>query len=102
MFRNEDRTPFEGTGGQEIEWTRDRSVAIAVVRAIAEAKDCDPVQIESIHGSLDVDAIEGIFASDVDDDVVVSFVHDGTRVVVRGDGTVVVRPVTPESGSRTT
>lgn len=62
-------------------------VSEAVVHAIADAADTDPLSIEPIYESVDPDALDALVRSGPDD-LSVSFSHHGVPVDVFGDGTV--------------
>lgn len=79
------REPGPGVLTREFEPDR---VAEAVVYAVAEAADADPLSIEPIYDSVDPDALTALVRSGADD-LVVSFSHHGVPIDVYADGTVV-------------
>lgn len=62
-------------------------VAEAVVYAVAEAAETDPLSIEPIYDSVDPDALDALVRSG-SEGLVVSFSHGGVPVDVFADGTV--------------
>lgn len=76
----------------------DRSVSMAVVDAVAEAKDVSSTEVQPpLHRVVDADALNQLFRSE---QVLssgaprVSFTYAGYEVTVRGRDEVVVRPET--------
>lgn len=88
-----DATTFRSTGGE--------SLTDAVVFAVAEATDTDPIDIEPLYHVVNPDALGQLFdtratgPSRVDGRVV--FTMEGCQVVVHASGKVVA---TPPNGAR--
>lgn len=72
------------------EWESARGPSVAVVRAVARVADVDPDEMEPLHGSVDPDALDRIFAptggADRRSNGSVEFDYLGYRVVVKGHG----------------
>ena len=70
------------------EWSQeDGSASDAVIRAIAEARGIDPLELEPIHDQIDLDAVDRLFASDGTDGRLLVDVA-GCRVRLQADGQV--------------
>ncbi|PSQ26576.1 hypothetical protein BRD03_09630 [Halobacteriales archaeon QS_9_68_17] len=70
------------------------SVTEAVVAAIAEELDADPLEIDPLHDAVDPDALEALFAntpSAARRDGEFAFESNGCRVTVTATGNVAVR-----------
>lgn len=64
-------------------------LATAVIEAIADAADTDPMEMgPPLYTVVDMDALQSVLASDAG--VRVTFEYDGRTVTARSDGTVVV------------
>ena len=78
------------------DWNGDRSIATAVVRAVAATLDAAPSQIEPVSDVVDTDALEALFSPRSEgsprDEGSVSFTFEGCDVTVHADGEIVVRP----------
>lgn len=74
-----------------------------VVEAVADASGRDPTALGPIYETIDPDALDKLIRSKRErrpaGDVSVSLTYVGYDVTVRGDGSVVVRTGTIESGS---
>ncbi|QLG27546.1 hypothetical protein HUG10_08270 [Halorarum halophilum] len=73
------------------DWRATGQPSIAVVEAVAEATDRDPLDVASLYDHLDTDALDALVASPEDGtgaDVRVSFTYDGVRVLVEGTGEI--------------
>lgn len=81
------------------DWSKTEPSAV-VIEMIAIACDRDPTALDPLYDSIDPDALDAFFRSSSDKpaerSATVSFVHAGHDVVVRGDGSVVVRPLGSE------
>jgi hypothetical protein len=76
---------------EEVEWGTQRPPTAAVVEAIAEATDQDPLDIDPVQNHVDTDALEKLVTSDTTNgDVVVQFEYEVFTVRVEGSGTVEV------------
>lgn len=67
----------------------DSSLSEAVVQAVGEVDDTDPVDLPPLYDQIDPDALENLFR-DVSNGVVAFDYHDYT-VLVRADGTASVK-----------
>jgi hypothetical protein len=78
-------------------------VSLAVVRAVADANDVDPMDLdERLHDCIDPDALDRLFDSVSGKpswDGRISFTMAGCRVEVEGRGTVLVTPLAEESSA---
>ncbi|WP_423750887.1 HalOD1 output domain-containing protein [Salinirarus marinus] len=74
----------------------DGDVGTAVVRAVAAARDVDPLDVSPLNDVVDPDALNALFESKIDgtprDGGTVQFTLDGCAVTVDQTGDVVVRP----------
>lgn len=88
-----------GTGEEHTAELGD-SIAETVVFAVSALTDTDPIKMEPLHGIVDVDALEELFAPKADGtprgDGIISFTYCGCEVTVQGNERVYV-----ESGSTT-
>lgn len=70
------------------------SLAESIVFAVSALTDTNPVEMEPLHGIVDVDALEELFAPKADGtprgDGIVSFTYCGCEVTVRGSERVYV------------
>lgn len=67
------------------------SPAEAIVHAVAEAADVDPVELAPLYESIDPDAIDALFqdhAGTVDSEATLGFRIDHWNIFVRGDGRI--------------
>lgn len=74
-------------------WERDteNTPVYAVVSAVAEAEDADPVDLPPLYNAIDPDALNDLFTSRPEQTVErVTFRYVGYDVVVRGNGEVLV------------
>ncbi|WP_336001550.1 HalOD1 output domain-containing protein [Halorientalis halophila] len=72
-------------------WSESTSPTVAVAEAIAETRGCDPIDVEPLATSVDVDALNLLVGRPGTDSVAVSFTHKETRVTVRSEGLVEIR-----------
>lgn len=73
------------------EWSRDSEATpvVAVVSAVADADDADPLELPPLDAAIDPEALNDLFTSRARPAVDrVSFQYLGYEVVVHGDGTV--------------
>ncbi|MXR20344.1 HalOD1 output domain-containing protein [Halobacterium bonnevillei] len=76
---------------EEVEWGSQRPPTAAIVEAIAEATDQDPLDIDPVQNHVDTDALEKLVTSDTTHgDVEVHFEYEAFTVRVEGSGTVEV------------
>lgn len=61
----------------------------AVVRAVANARDADPTDLEPLYNAVDPDALDALFTDGHADDRIV-FRYCGHEVTVYADGRVLV------------
>lgn len=75
------------------DWRGTGQPSIAVVEAVADATDRDPLDVASLYDHVDTDALDALVTSAEDGsgtDVRVSFTYDGVRVLVEGTGGITV------------
>lgn len=81
----------------QIDWSNDETPSHAVVALVADAESVRPVDLEPLHGTIDPDALDRLFAptnsGDDRTDGYVAFVFEGYHVTIHGDGEVVAKPV---------
>ena len=74
--------------------TENETATAAVVRAVADAKDVGPLDLDPLNTVVDADALDRLvdsMAVDADDPIdLVQFAYSGCRVTVVGDGSIVV------------
>ena len=78
-------------GVVERRYDADTSTTEAVVYAVAEAVDADPLNLEPMHDTVDPDALDALFR-DADDSTLISFWYAGCDVSVSGARRVVAAP----------
>lgn len=61
--------------------------SIAVVRALADFKGVDPVELDPLETAIDTDALDTLFRSERDD-IWIQFRLDDLKVVVEGSGSI--------------
>lgn len=64
----------------------DERASDAVVRAIADAREADPMDVEPLYGSIDLDALDRLFGTLDVPTGQFTFEAAGCRVTVRADG----------------
>lgn len=71
-------------------WDTEDGVAVAVVKAVAEATNTDPFELEPLHSAMDTGVLDSIAESDPDSQWRLEFEYAGVRVelVETGDLTV--------------
>lgn len=70
------------------------SIAIVIVRTVADAEGVDPVALEPpLHDAVDPDALESLFPDGADG--VVRFEYCGHEVAVSSDGVVTLTEPAP-------
>jgi len=83
---------FENPEGVvERRYDADTSTTEAVVYAVAEALDADPLDLEPMHDTVDPDALDALFR-DADDSTLISFSYAGCDVSISGARRVVAVP----------
>lgn len=86
----EDRSGHQTTVVQS-----EKTPSEAVIWAVAETAGVDPLELDSLHESIDPDALDTLIQRDAATSV--TFEYHGRTVTVRGDGEVVVQgPASPE------
>ena len=79
------------------EWERDdeNTPVYAVVSAVAEVEDSDPVDLPPLYNAINPEALNNLFTSESGSAVdQIAFQYAGYSIVVRGSGEVQVRPAT--------
>nr|WP_233340992.1 HalOD1 output domain-containing protein [Haloprofundus sp. MHR1] len=68
----------------------DQNATDAVVLAVAEARNVDPLELEPLYNVIDPDALNAIFSSagPTHDSVELEFAMAGCQVTVRGTGEI--------------
>lgn len=86
-------SPEEEDGGQNQIYHVDdvESVSEAVVRAIADVRGVDTLQVEPLYDYIEPDALDDLFDTDDDNDVTVSFHVDGLQIEIASDDSLAVR-----------
>ncbi|AGB39965.1 HalOD1 output domain-containing protein [Natronococcus occultus] len=92
-------TQFGGTSSQDTPtvsatWERgtENTPVYAVVSAVAEAEDADPVALPPLYEAIDPEALNALLAAEPETAVgTVAFRYAGYDVEVTGDGDVSVR-----------
>jgi len=84
--------PVGSAGSTPVHRTvKEGPVSLAVVEALAEAKDVSPVEVERpLYDAVDPDAIDRLFENGIDGGRVV-FTASGYEVTVTGHGDIYVR-----------
>jgi len=75
----------------------DVTLPVRVVFAVAAARGIDPVELSTLYGSVDPDALSGLFepaSGPRGSDGRITFSYEDCMVTVRSDGLVTVRPDT--------
>lgn len=93
-------TRFGGTNSQDTptvsaRWERDteNTPVYAVVSAVAEAEDADPVHLPPLYEAIDPEALNDLLTSSPASSIgTVAFRYAGYDVEVTGSGDVSVRP----------
>ncbi|WP_324760581.1 HalOD1 output domain-containing protein [Haloarcula sp. GH36] len=81
---------LQTSDGQEAEFEFvGSSTSEAVVQAVAEAAGTDPTELPPLYDQVDPDALEKLFRNPSNG--VVAFDYHGYTVVVRSDGTVLLK-----------
>jgi hypothetical protein len=78
-------------------YNRDRTeTSTAVISAVGEAADTDPLDIEPLHNTVDTDALDALLSSHSarNGDRHVSFSYHGHDVTVSSYGTITVQSIT--------
>jgi len=65
----------------------------AVIRAVAEARGVDPLELDPLHDQIDLDAVDRLFASADVPAGRLTFDVAGCRVRLRADGQVSATPI---------
>lgn len=81
----------ETAGREPIRSSDGESTGAAVVRAVADAKGVDPLDLDPLYDVIDGDALDAMFAErDGSDPLELRFTMAGCEVVVQGAGEVTV------------
>ena len=93
---NSDDSQSTLTVSTTVEWGQESAPTPlhAVVSAVAEAEDVDPVELPPLYNAIDPDALNALVTSDSSTVSTVTFQYAGYAVVVRGEGKVEVQPAT--------
>jgi len=91
---NADDSPDSMTTSITANWDAgtENTPVYVVVSAVAEAEGVDPVDLPPLYNVTDPEALNALFTSDSGGVSTVEFEYAGYSVVVRGEGTVEVRP----------
>ena len=92
---NADDSSVSLTTSTTATWNTDseNTPVYAVVSAVAEAEDVDPVDLPPLYNAIDPEALNALFTSRNDTAVAtVEFEYAGYTVAIHGTGEVVVRP----------
>lgn len=72
------------------DWTEAVSISVAVISAVAEISEEDPLEMEPLHSAVDTDSLDGLFDSHgftpLRRDIRVEFTYNGCVVQVSGTG----------------
>lgn len=93
----------DGMERYRVDWTQAPSVSMAVVEAVADAENVDPLELDPLNEAIDPDALDALFPpceERVEGSVhEVSLQFNECHVTVRDTGEVVVRTAGPTLGS---
>lgn len=73
--------------------------ATAVISGIAEAKGVAPTELDPLSKSINLDALDDLFCGSTDPvetDLQLTFTVEGCKIILYGDGRVVVAPAIDE------
>jgi hypothetical protein len=92
-----DESPFSPRNDSAVERnTEDATPTEAVVDAVADARDCDPLDLPPLNDAVDPDALDALFADTAGGTPryggYLTFHYCDCTVTVSGVGTVVVDP----------
>jgi hypothetical protein len=85
----------EDSEAYRFEYDQEMSPAsMAVVSALSEAMDVDPIDLEPLHESVDIDALDAPVRvrGTMSGDIHVSFTHEGWVMAVSSYGVIAVTP----------
>ena len=99
-------TNQQGSEAHRFEYDQETTPAsMAVVTALSEVMDVDPIELEPLHASEDPDALDALVRvrGTMNGDVHVSFTHEGRVMTVYSYGVITVTPLEHErtDGQRT-
>ena len=77
------------TDGGDQGWNDDPAPSEAIIEAIAEETDSDPLELPPLYNAIDPDALDRLFANR--EGGTVTFCCCGHKITVKQDGTVVIR-----------
>lgn len=63
-------------------------ICFTIVSRVADEEGVDPLELDTLHSTVDTDALESLVAGDRTEDFRLDFQYHGYRVSVRGDGRV--------------
>lgn len=84
-----------GSEAYRFEYDQETTPAsMAVVAALSEAMDVDPIELEPLHASVDTDALDALVRvrGTMNGDVHVTFTHEGRVITVYSYGVIAVTP----------
>lgn len=94
-FELESMTNSQGTEACRFEYDQETTPAsMAVVAALSEAMDVDPMDLEPLHESVDTDALDALVRvrGTMNGDVQVTFTHEKWVMTVYSCGVIAVTP----------
>lgn len=103
---------FEDDFGDEIEYERleesyriryereSSATSLVLVRAIAAIEGVDPITLEPLCETVDVDALDATIRS-MDADFELTFSYHGYRTTIRGEGSIELWAIDPDGASPT-
>lgn len=66
----------------------------AVISAVADATDSDPLELPPLYKAIDADALNQLFRAEPSStEIRVSFQYEGCEVTIKGSGEVIVEPI---------
>lgn len=71
---------------RELDWTAVGRPSHAVVTAMADVRDVDPVELEPLYHDVDLEALDALCDRDRDGDCTISFRRGAYEVVIESDG----------------
>lgn len=79
------------------DWGSDEPISYTVVMALAAVRGTDPTELPPLYDSIDVDALDELFApspaDDADGDGSITFTHADHEVVIYADGWITIDPI---------
>ncbi|SFG10928.1 hypothetical protein SAMN04488063_1446 [Halopelagius inordinatus] len=71
-------------------WDTEEGVAVAVVKAVAEATNTDPFELEPLHSAMDTGVLDSVAESDSEYQWRLEFEYAGVQVELVGTGDLTV------------